>query len=352
MSLSRILVVLRRDLGRGPRSAFFLYALFMPVLITLVTKVILLALFDPEPRLGMVDLGDSEISAAAFEGIDLQRFDTREELVTRVEGHDLDAGLVLPVGFDAAVRAGERPPLDLSLSGESRVTDRIVLAVAVFDAVREVEGKPAPVEVTTAVGSEGALPLEDLIVLGILLWPLLVCSTLVPGMLIAQEREQRTLQALLVTPTTLAEVLFAKSALGFGMAMFMCLVTLGLADAFGAHPVALVVGLAVSILMCSEFGLLYGTIARDGKTVYNLAQTMNMVILAPLIWYFFPAWPQWPAKLFPTWWFIDPLYRITMQGATLGDVWFELAVALVFAALLAIPVVWLARRMRAQLVAG
>ncbi len=353
MSPRRTLWLLARDLGRGPRSPTFLYALIMPVVIALVTKVVLMVLFDPQPRLGIADLGQSQLTVAAqqLEGIELELFDDDSELRRQVEAWDLDAGLVLPAGFDAAVEAGERPDFDFVMAGESRVTQRIILAVSSLELIRQIEDRPAPISVRTTVLSGGSsLPIEDLVVLGILLWPLLVCSTLVPGMLLVQERESRTLQALLVTPTRLVEVLAAKAALGFGMAMTLCVVSLLLMGVVPPRAPAFGLALAVAVLMHCEVGLLYGCTARDGKTLYNMAQTMNMVLLAPLIFYFFPSWPQWPAKIFPTWYVIDPLYRIGMRGDGLAEVWPQLLVAVAVIAALAVPVVLLSRRMEARLV--
>jgi len=355
VSISRILTLLGRDLRRGPRSAVFLYATGMPILIVVVTKVILLTLFDPEPRLGLVDLGQSEIGAMVeqLEGVELTTARSEQELRQLVVDHDVDAGVVLDDGFDEAVRAGERPRLGFYVSGESRVTHRLVLGLTAVDLVRRVEGRTPPAEVRTAtVGERTALPIEDLVLLGILLWPLLVCSTLVPATMLVQDKEHRTLHAVLATPTTLSEVLLAKGLLGFGLAMVMCLITLALAGSLTAAPVPLLVALAVSVVICTELGLLYGTTAKDAKSVYNMAQTFNVIILAPLIFYFFPSWPQWIAKLFPTWWFIDPLYRISMQGASVTEVAPDLGVALVVAAALVVPVVLLGRRMRSRLVAG
>lgn len=355
MSFRRTFHLIARDLGRGPRSPTFLYALLMPVLIALITKVVLMALFDPEPRLGIADLGESEVTAAALEleGIDVRLVDGAQQLKDQVASFDLDAGLILPRDFDRSVRDGDKPLFSFWMAGESRVTQRIVLAVSSVELIRQLEGRASPVQVTTeVVGDGGKLPIEDLVVLGILLWPLLVCSTLVPGMMLVQEKEQRTLQALLVTPTTLPEILLAKAAIGFGMAMTLCVISLALCGVVPPQPVAFLLTLALAVLICCEIGLLYGTTARDGKTLYNMAQTMNMFLLAPLIFYFFPSWPQWPAKLFPTWYVIDPLYRIGLQGAGLAEVATDLGIAAGVAILLAIPVVLTAKRMKAKLVGG
>jgi ABC-2 type transport system permease protein len=327
----------------------------MPVLITFLIQVVLLALFDPQPRLGIADLGRSEITTGLeqADGIELTRARSAAELRQLVVDHDVDGGLVLPGGFDASVRAGERPLLELYLSGESRVTHRIVLAVTAIDRVREVEGSPAPVQVElSSVGHGPALPVEDLAVLSVLMFALLVTGTFVPGLLLVQEREHRTLDALLVTPTTIAEILLAKAAIGFTMALVLCTVTLALNGALSAEPLALLATLAVAAILCNEIGLLYGTTAKDAKGLYNMVKTLNVFILGPLIFYFFPNWPQWIAKLFPTYWFIDPLYRIAVQGMALADVWWELAIALGIGAALVGPIVLLGRRMEAKLAAG
>ena len=59
MSLSRIWKVLRKDLALGPRSSIFLWAIVLPFAMTLILQVAFGSLFDPEPRLGILDDGDS-----------------------------------------------------------------------------------------------------------------------------------------------------------------------------------------------------------------------------------------------------------------------------------------------------
>ena len=89
-----------------------------------------------------------------------------------------------------------------------------------------------------------------------------------------------------------------------------------------------VVTVAIGSLMCAEIGLIYATGSKDIKTLYTLIKSLNIFIFAPVIFYIFPNWPQWIAKLFPTYWFINPIWDITIRGYQLADVWFELAIAL------------------------
>ena len=323
--------------------------------IAFLMKVVFLSLFSPAPRLGLVDLGRSEITVAVrqLDGIEVTLVRTASELRELVMHHDLDAGLVLESGFDEAVRAGKRPLFEFYLSGESRVTDRIVLGVTAIDLVRGIEGRTPPVEVVlNHIGGDSGLPVFDLAVLSVLLFALLITGVFATAFMLVQEREQRTLGALLVTPARLSEIMLSKAAIGFVMVIVMCTLTLLISGARTAHPGALFVTLSAAAVVCVEIGLIYGLIAPEAKALYTMFKTLNLFILGPLIFYFFPNWPQWPARIFPTYWFIDPLYRIALKGASLGEVQTDLFIALGIGLMLFLPIVLLARRIREKLAAA
>jgi ABC-2 type transport system permease protein len=355
MNISRVWSLVAKDLRMGPRSPVFVFALLMPVLITFLVQVVFLTLFDPKPRLGIADLGHSEItrSVSQMDGIELIRAPNAAELRRLVELHDVDAGLVLAPGFDEAVRAGKRPELPIYLSGESLASSRILLAITTIDLVREVEKRTAPVTVTLApVGDAQLLPVTEIIVVGIVLFVLLITGMFAPAFLLVEERERHTLDAILVTPVTMSEVLLSKALLGFIMACVMAVLTLALNRSLTAEPLALLATLAVGAVTCCEIGLIYATTAKDAKTLYSLTKTLNIFILGPLIFYFFPSWPQWIAKLFPTYWFINPLYEIATHGASFADIWRELAVGLAICAALVVPIGLLGRRLQVKLATG
>jgi len=348
---TRILTVLRKDLQLGPRSPIFLWVLMLPLLITLVLQVTFGNLFEPDPRLGVVDQGASTVTTAVQQiaGIELTILDDVEELKTKVEANDLDAGLVLQAAFDADVRAGTKPPLEFYVGGESLASNRIILAVTAIDLVREVEGRPPPVAVNVvAIGDEG-LPISVRLVPFIVMYALLVAAVFLPSFSLADEREKRTLAALTVTPVKLSEVVTAKGILGFLLAGAMAIVTLWFNGALTAQPLALIVVLIVASLLLVEIGLIYGTASKDITGVFTLIKGTGFILLAPTLFYIFTNWPQWIAKLFPTYWVINPLYEVTINDAGLGTVWAELVIALGVIALLAAVVVAFTRRLRFKL---
>ncbi|HUU61873.1 MAG TPA: ABC transporter permease [Acidimicrobiia bacterium] len=354
MSPRRILVLLRKDVRLGPRSPVFLWVLVLPLLITLVLQVAFGDLFDPSPRLGIVDRGASAVTGAArrTSGIEVILLDDVNTLKEQVEANDLDAGLVLAEGFDAALRVGGRPRLEFYVGGQSLASTRIVLAVTTLDLVRRVEGQVPPVDVEVVSLGEESLPITVRLVPFVAMYALLVAGVFLPSFSLADEREKRTLDALVVTPVRLGEVVVAKGILGFALAVAMTIVTLWINRALTAQPLALAVVLLVAGLLLVELGLVYGTVSKNITAVFTLIKGTGFLLLAPTVFYIFPDWPQWIAKLFPTYWVINPVYEVTINRAGLGSVWVELLIALGVAALLAALVVFTTRRLRAQLAAA
>lgn len=354
MSPGRILVLLGKDLRLGPRSPIFLWVLVLPLLITLVLQVAFGDLLDPSPRLGIVDRGDSAVTAAArqAEGIEVVLLEDAADLKARVEANDLDAGLVLEEGFDEALQTGGRPALELYVGGESLASTRLILAVTTLDLVRRVEGQAPPVEVEVIALGEETLPITVRLVPFIAMYALLVAGVFLPSFSLADEREKRTLSALAVTPVRLGEVVVAKGILGFLLAVAMAVVTLWINRALNARPLALTVVLVVAGLLLVELGLVYGTISKNVTGVFTLIKGTGFLLLAPTVFYIFPDWPQWIARLFPTYWVIDPVYQVTINRAGLGSVWVDLVIALGVAATLAALVAALTGRLRAKLAAA
>ena len=350
MSPARTLKIVAKDLKLGTRSPIFLYVIIMPILITFFVQVVLLTLFESNPRIGIADLGRSEITAGIreMEGIDVTYAAGENDLKNLVEKNDVDAGMVLDDGFDAAVRSGARPDFRFYISGESPASRRVVLAFTAIDQVRRVEGRVSPVDVVLSGPSQGDVPpIGRRLVPSVIMFVLIGVGIFFPSFMLIGERENRTLSALLVSPVKMSEILLSKALLGFIMVIAMSYLTLALNGALAGGPLALLVTIAVAAVVCLEIGLVYGTLVKDAKTLYTLVKSLNVFLVAPVIFYLFPDWPQWVAKLFPTYWIIDPLYRISIHGASLADVWTDLAVALGIGAVLVVPIVFLGRRLEA-----
>jgi ABC-2 type transport system permease protein len=354
MSFSRIWKVLRKDLALGPRSPIFLWAIILPFALTLILQVAFGSLFDPQPRLGVVDQGDSSITAAieAMDGIELSLLDDAEALKARVEGNDLDAGLILPAGFDEAVKGGEKPTLQFFIGGESYASNRIILTVTALDLVRELEGSAEPVSVDIVNFGEAGLPISIRLVPVIVFYALVIAGLFVPGANLVEEKEQGTLMAMLVSPVKTKEVLVAKWALGLILATILGAASLALNGALDSNWPEVIVVVIVAAALSAMLGVLVGVGAKDSAIMFGIVKGTGIFLFAPTLFYIFPEWPQWIAKLFPLYWIIEPIWQVSVMGNSINTVWFELAVAVGITAALGVVAAWLAKRMQTQMAAG
>lgn len=329
MSPAKIWGMMHKELRMGPRSPLFLYAIVLPVILTLVVQFVFGSLFDQPPRLGVADAGSSQIAKDARDlvGIEVTTVGSRGELRDMVEANDLDAGLVLPSGFDAALRSGEQPPLRLYLSGESLASDRTVIQTSVVDLVRGVAGNEAAVSVNTvALGDGESVPITVRLLPLLVIMAVTIAGTMVPAAALVQEKENGTLNALLVGPAKMAEVLVSKAGIGIVLAVATGVVTLALNNAFGAQPLALLLALLLAAVMMAEFGLILGIWAKDSNTLFTAIKSGGILLYFPVIFYIFPGLPQWIAQIGPTYYFLEPIYEIAINGAAFADVWVELAI--------------------------
>jgi ABC-2 type transport system permease protein len=355
MSVIQTWRILKKDLWMGPRSGLFLWMLAIPLIMTLLVQVVFGSLFEPRPRLAVVDAGESEIRSAllATEGLEVTVLDSAAELKDGVQGDDFDGGLVLSSGFDEQLRAGARPLLELFVGGESHVSERLLIAVTTIDLVRQVEGSAPPVEVAIErLGNGELLPLTTRLVPFCVIYALLGSGIFLTGLMFVEEKEKGTLSALRVAPLHLREVVLAKWVLGFVLAVMMSLITLALNGGFGGQALTVTLSVVVGAALAAEIGILLGIVAADSTTLFALIKGLGILIIGPVVFYIFPEWPQWIAKLFPTYWVIDPIYSSAVLGNGLGEVWIDLAIALAIIVGLLPVIVAVTRRMQSRSALG
>ncbi|HET6498136.1 MAG TPA: ABC transporter permease, partial [Coriobacteriia bacterium] len=227
----------------------------------------------------------------------------------------------------------------------------IILTVTTLDLVREIEGRAAPVTVDVVSYGAVGLPIAVRLIPVIVFYALTIAGIFVPGSNLVEEKEQGTLMAMLVTPVTIGEVLAAKWTLGVVLASTMATVTLLLNQALGANWLEVIVVVLVAAALSSMIGLLIGTVAKDSTIMFGIVKGLGIFLFAPALFYIFPEWPQWIAKLFPLYWVIEPIWTVAVMGGSIREVWIELGVAIGITAALVPVVAAVARRVQAQMAA-
>jgi len=346
LNIGRVLRILFKDFSVGPRKPFFIWALVMPFALTLLFQFAFGSLFEPKPRVGIVDLGNSALTGAVqeLEGFEVSILQDEEELIKKVEEHDFDAGLVFPVNFDEAVKSGNKPVLEFYISGESLASNRIVISVTTIEMIRALEGSEPPVDVQMVYFGEPGLPISIRLVPVIVFYALVMAGIWVPSSSLVEEKEKGTLTALLVTSARLNEVLAAKWLLGFIFAIFLASATLFLNQAFGPRPLEVMVVVIIAAALTSMIGLLIGIYSKTATMLFTLIKSLGIFLFIPVVFYLFPEWPQWIAKIFPLYWIISPIWEVSVMGESLDTVWLEILVAVAITLAMIPPLLLLKKR--------
>jgi len=338
MSIRRIILLTGKELFHGSRG-FMILAIVAPIVISLLFSLVFGTLFAGKPKLGIADRGGSRIAALAsgLPSVTVSTYPDETALKRSVERGSVDIGIVVPEGFEEALRAGSRSAIQAFVWGESLAKNRIILGAAIAGLVRELSGGDAGANVETVMlGEQNSLPWSDRLLPMVVLVSVFIGGILLPASSIIAEKEKKTLQALTVTPATAGEVFTSKGLVGGIICFLMGMAILALNRAFGASPGALVAIIALGAVMAVLIGLILGATLKDISTLFAAQKSGGIVLFAPAIIFLFPAIPQWIGKLFPTYYLLAPLMDVSLKGSKWADVFFpDILVLIVIDAALA-----------------
>ena len=227
----------------------------------------------------------------------------------------VDIGIVLPADFDARVAGGQATSMLAYIWGESLLKDRVMLAVAMTAWVRPIAGHESPVEIaTTVLGNTSSLPWEDRLLPFVVMMSIMFGGIMLPASSLVTEKQKRTLSALAVTPTTMNEIYVSKGLMAVVVSTVMGLVILALNRALGSSMGLLVGVLILGAILAAEFGVLLGMLVKDINSLFATVKSMGILLYAPALVYMFPEIPQWIARIFPTYYVIQPVIEISQHG--------------------------------------
>lgn len=323
MNIARILTIVKKEFIYGSKNFIFIMAVVMPVVLSLVISLLVGTLFSGKPRLGIVDQGDSQLTVkmSQLEYLATDTYQSTELLHSDVARGALDMGLVLPAGFDAQLQAQDETTMDLLIWGESLLKHRTILAVSLVRQIIEVAGREIPVNTALVlVGEKTNIPWDVRLFPFVVIITIFLGGMMVPATSLVEEKLHRTYRALLTTPASLADVLIAKGFTGVVLALFEGLLILYLNTAFGTRPATLIVVLTLSSIFAAATGIILGVVVKDISTLFTIIKTLGIFLYAPGFVFMFPEVPQWIARIFPTYYLLNPIVELTMNNAAWADI--------------------------------
>ncbi|HKY60110.1 MAG TPA: ABC transporter permease [Gemmatimonadota bacterium] len=262
-----------------------------------------------------------------------------------LERGDAVVGLEIPAGFAADLAAGRSPAIQLLVDGTNsntgtvalgyanRIVQRFAAEAGSGLAVRHgLEPLPAGVELRDRAWYNPGLRSRDYNVPAVIGAVLMLMCLLLTSLAVAREREAGTLEQLMVTPLTPAELMLGKTL----PVSVVGLIDLGLVTTvavawfripFRGSVLALLAAALLYIVAGLAFGLLISTVS---KTQQEAFMTMFLFFLPAIILAGFlypvhtmPALFRWLSVLDPVRHFLTIVRSIFLKGEGVAGLWPE-----------------------------
>ena len=329
MNIKRIAILVSKEFRYGSKNTIFFFAVIVPLALSLFISLLVGTLFAGHPRLGVADLGESQLleNLSELEFIRLREYTSSEELKADVARGALDMGLVLPAAFDTELQAGDSPTLDVYTWGQSLLKNRTTLGATLVRESMALAGHEALVTTNIILlGEEASVPWDVRLFPLVVIMTIVLGGTMVPATFVVQEKEKRTLKALLVTPVSLAEAMAAKGFAGVIISLVMGVIILTINGAWGGQPVTLLVLLILSAMMASAGGIILGLLVKNFSTLFTALKSVGILLYAPAIVYLFPEVPAWIKRVFPTYYMIGPIIEVSLNNAAWGEIYLDVII--------------------------
>ncbi len=333
MSPRRIGAIIRKDFMGGLGRTFFILAVVVPVLLTLVINLVFGRFFTEKPTLAVWDEGHSEVSAKIkrLDSLIVKEVEDKRDLKEKVKNGAIDGGLVVPKYFDEDLDKNKLPEVEVYIGGESLASNRIVLASSLTDVIRKEAGQKVPIDIIeTPLGKEAELPIKVKVIPLLILYAIFIGGCTLPTAMIVDEVQKRTISAVTITPATLGELLSAKAIVGFFTSFGMGMVILVINQVFMGNVWLLIIFMLLGAILAVEFGLTIGQFSKDLTIAWTYIKLVGLVLFVPALLLFFPQVPDWVSQIFPTYYLFNPIIEITQHAAEFADVWLDALILLAF----------------------
>jgi ABC-2 type transport system permease protein len=373
-----------RRLARDRLALFFL--VLLPVVIIAIIGITFGDAASERLPVGIVDegagpLGD-ELRAAleASPALDPRAYDDTGALGKAVRRGVVSAGVVLPAGYDQALRAGRAAEVtfvvDLTRPAPAPVRSAVSAVVArqaaevkaarfaadnagvPFDTAlaraRALSALPEQVrvEATTIGGREDALPTGFNYTAPANLVLFVFITSLAGAAGLIEARRLGVTRRMLATPTTASTILFGEALSRFAVALLQGMIIfvvgwLVFGVDWGDPPAALLLVVTFA-LVGTGVGMLGGSVLRNAEQATSIGPPVGIALgmLGGCMWplAIVPQPMRVVGHLFPQAWAMDAFIALIAKGEDIAGIALQLAVLAAFAAVLLALATWRLRR--------
>ena len=230
MSFRATWAIAKKDLLDALRTLRLLIFILLPIGASLFYRTIFASAGDlATARLVIYDTSGSRLpqvlaqappKVGHIEGVRVIIVGSLEELRRVVVEARAVGGIALPSGYDAALIAGQRPTIRLFVNGQLEVSSTQLIRM-IEPALRALAGRQPPARIETLIANADSkdvpqpdFDIQRFLLIMFLTVGLTMTAIMIPSSMLVEEKEQRTLGAVLVAQASYADFVAGKGLAG------------------------------------------------------------------------------------------------------------------------------------------
>lgn len=329
MNLNVILAIFRKDLISSVKSKNILIILLTPIFLSILFNstisltdniVVPIAVYDGGSSTDFVEYLSSTES---YDIIITGSADKAEELLYTEKAAAI---VFVPEGFSADLENGFTPSLNITVNPYDAKS--VVFLQTYKDVIMDFAGQDYPVDISLNTPPTG-LQSRFNIPIWVMFTVIFVGMMVLPNTLTI-EKEKKTLDAILVSPASVKDVIYGKSFFGLFLTIFISLLIIFINGGFtGNFPVVLFF-IVLGSTAFTGLGLLIASYSDN----YSSASLLSTICMAPLI---LPALLadlsgeiRYVSYLVPSTYMFNGIKDAMLNNSRVSDLYPELGVLVIF----------------------
>lgn len=150
---------------------------------------------------------------------------------------------------------------------------------------------------------------------------ILMADLMTLSILVVEEREKRTLHALLLTQVDVKSLFISKGITGIGLAFILSIVFLTITGNIFASPLLILLIVFLTAVMFTGIAFFIASVSKNMMSAIGVSTGIFMILVFPAFSILFPGLISTWIRIIPTYYLIMPLYQLIHFPNPTGIVW-------------------------------
>lgn len=269
----------------------------------------------------------------AAEGADIATVPSEDALKQAVFDGDFPVGIVLPEELMPTLAAGQRGEIRVYFSADFPPELEDAYTILMEEIGYALSGRELNLNVTEEIlGVDRAgeqVPERDRMRPLFAVF-LLMVETLGLASLISSEIVGGTIQALLVTPTSVMGLFVSKGIMGVGIAFLQAVIIMAATGGLAENAGIILLALLLGSMLVTGIAFLVASVAHDLMSVMGYGIILMLALTVPALGVLIPgAISDW-VRVIPSFYLVDTVHQVANLGAGWADVSSNIVILLAF----------------------